>query len=121
MKKRLLYLILSLTLLIAVCIPTTVAWFMRGDRTDMTLELLEINSLVTLYRANDGNLNGVPDLAPSSVAMKYYTELYDFVDPVSDYAQSDPDGGQNETGNAGGFAGERLYVQVCHREQQRRR
>ena len=40
MKKRLLYLILSLTLLIAVCIPTTVAWFMRGDRTDMTLELL---------------------------------------------------------------------------------
>lgn len=88
MKKRLLYLILSLTLLIAVCVPTTVAWFMRGDRTDMTLELLEINSLVTLYRANDGNLNGVPDLATSSVAMKYYTELYDFVDPVSDYAQS---------------------------------
>ena len=73
MKKRLLYLILSLTLLIAVCIPTTIAWFMRGDRTDMTLELLEINSLVTLYRANDGNLNGVPDLDPSSVAMKYYT------------------------------------------------
>ncbi len=88
MKKRLLYLLLSLTLLIAVCIPTTVAWFMRGDRTDMTLELLEINSLVTLYRANDGNLNGVPDLAPSSVAMKYYTEPYYFVDPVSDYAQS---------------------------------
>lgn len=88
MKKRLLYLILSLTLLIAVCIPTTVAWFMRGDRTDMTLELLEINSLVTLYRANDGNLNGVPDLATSSVAMKYYTEPYHFVDPVSDYAQS---------------------------------
>ena len=88
MKKRLLYLILSLTLLIAVCVPATVAWFARGDRTDMTLELLEINSLVTLYRANDGNLNGVPDLATSSVAMKYYTELYDFVDPVSDYAQS---------------------------------
>lgn len=88
MKKRLLYLILSLTLLIAVCIPTTVAWFMRGDRTDMTLELLEINSLVTLYRANDGNLNGVPDLATSSVAMKYYTEPYHFVDPVSNYAQS---------------------------------
>lgn len=88
MKKRLLYLLLSLTLLIAVCVPATVAWFVRGDRTDMTLELLEINSLVTLYRANDGNLNGVPDLAATPGTMLYYTEPYDFVDPVSDYAQS---------------------------------
>lgn len=88
MKKRLLYLLLSLTLLIAVCVPVTVAWFVRGDRTDMTLELLEINSLVTLYRANDGNLNGVPDLAATPGSMRYYTEPYDFVDPVTDYAQS---------------------------------
>ena len=88
MKKRILYLILSLSLLVAICVPVTVAWFVRGDRTDMTLELLEINSLVTLYRAKDGNLNGVPDLALSPAAMKYYTEPYDFVDPVSDYAQS---------------------------------
>lgn len=88
MKKRLLYLLLSLTLLVSVCIPATVAWFMRGDGTDMTLELLEINSLVTLYRSNDGNLNGVPDLATAATVMKYYTEPYDFTDPVSDYAQS---------------------------------
>ena len=88
MKKRILYLVLSLVLLVAVCVPVTVAWFVRGDRTDMTLELLEINSVVTLYRSNDGNLNGVPDVASAPGTMKYYTEPYDFVDPVSDYAQS---------------------------------
>lgn len=88
-RKNILLLMLSFVLLL-VMIPTAVyAWFSRGDNTPMGFEMLEINSTVTLYQCADENRNGVPELAASPVDMKYYREIYDFFDPVTEYARSE--------------------------------
>ncbi len=91
MKKRAVMLSLSFLLLLSVllCSPFTLSWFGRGDGTGVDFELLEINSTVTLYRGVDSNQNGVPDRAAAPVSMKYYEEIYEFTDPVSDFALSE--------------------------------
>ena len=50
------------------------AWYLSTDRmTDMQFNILQIDSLVTLYEANDENYNGVPDLVESGNENKYYS------------------------------------------------
>lgn len=67
----------------------TFAWFSFNNRTPVRLEMLEIKSVVTMYRANDMNKNGVPDIAATPVSMKYYKEKYDFTQLAKDYAYSE--------------------------------
>lgn len=67
----------------------TFAWFSFNNRTPVRLEMLEIKSIVTLYSANDMNRNGVPDIAATTVLMKYYTEKYDFIKLATNYAYSE--------------------------------
>lgn len=50
------------------------AWYLSTDRmTDMKFNILQIDSLVSLYEANDSNYNGVPDLCASGNVDKYYS------------------------------------------------
>lgn len=91
MKKRktLIAAVACLVLAIVIVPIAAYAWFTSGSRTPVDLELLEINSTVTLYRSNDSNRNGIPDRAGTPEKMKYYDEIYDFVDPQTDYAVSE--------------------------------
>lgn len=91
MKKRktLIAAVACLVLAIVIVPVAAYAWFTSGSRTPVDLELLEINSTVTLYRSNDSNSNGIPDRAGTPEKMKYYDEIYDFVDPQTDYAVSE--------------------------------
>lgn len=48
-------------------------WYLSTDRmTDMKFNILQIDSLVSLYEANDTNYNGVPDLVEAGNENKYY-------------------------------------------------
>jgi len=81
---------LAALLLLTALLPTAVyAWFYYRNRTPIRLEMLEIHSLVTLYRGIDGNRNGVPDMATAPTEMKYYTEPRNFEKIASDYALSE--------------------------------
>ena len=88
-SKKLLYCLVSLVLLAAILSAAVYAWFFYANRTPIRLEMLEIHSLVTLYKGIDGNRNGVPDRAATATEMKYYSEIYDFEKIASDYALSE--------------------------------
>ena len=88
-SKKLLSCLAALLLLAAILPAAVYAWFFYANRTPIRLEMLEIHSLVTLYKGIDANRNGVPDRAAAAAGMKYYTEIYDFEKIASDYALSE--------------------------------
>lgn len=89
MLKKITHPMIAALLCLALLTVGTFAWFSFNNRTPVRLEMLEIKSVVTLYRANDMNRNGVPEIAAAPVAMKYYTEKYDFIELAKDYAYSE--------------------------------
>ena len=87
MLKKITHPMIAALLCLALLTVGTFAWFSFNNRTPVRLEMLEIKSVVTLYRANDTNRNGVPEIAATPVAMKYYTEKYDFVELAKDRSE----------------------------------
>lgn len=97
-KFKLILSIVALVFTVAVTIPVIYSWYISTDRVaDMSFDILQIDSLVVLYKAEDSNYNGVPDLSATEnvdmyynaeaetyvpYAMPYYTEKYafDYVD-----------------------------------------
>ena len=72
-KYRILICVVALATVILSAIFITYAWYINVDRvTDMKFNILQIDSLVTLYEANDDNFNGVPNLVDSGNENKYY-------------------------------------------------
>ncbi len=78
MKTKKYILVIAVLICFALIPAVTFAWFFVNDRTPMSFEMLEIQSKVRLYRGNDINNNGIPDLANTETEMDYYTEKYDF-------------------------------------------
>lgn len=75
MKKfKIILPIAALAIAIITTIAVITAWYTPGDRVDdMSFNILQIDSLVTLYKANDSNYNGVPDLQTNQNKNKYYS------------------------------------------------
>lgn len=72
-KYRILICVVALATVIISAIFITYAWYINVDRvTDMRFNILQIDSLVTLYEANDDNFNGVPNLVETGNENKYY-------------------------------------------------
>lgn len=97
--KKLNKIIISVLLITAFCGAGAVfAWFTNGDRMGtMGFKIAKIDSTVTLYKANDANFNGIPDLLYDSEGLPY-TERYNYYDEkysfdresaVLDYARSE--------------------------------
>lgn len=78
MKRKKCIFILAVIACLLLVPAVTFGWFFVNDRTPMSFEMLEIQSKVKLYRGNDINNNGIPDLAQTETQMDYYTEQYDF-------------------------------------------
>lgn len=74
MKKRNLILFGSFALIsIALTVFTIFAWYMYMEKaSNMQFDILQIDSLVTMYQANDENYNGIPNKLDSSNINKYY-------------------------------------------------
>lgn len=74
MKKiRIVLYVVALTTAILAASYIGYAWYISVDRmTDMRFNILQIDSLVTLYEANDDNFNGVPNLVTEGNQNKYY-------------------------------------------------
>ena len=71
--KYLLPVVASITA-IATVIIVLWGWYLSTDRVaDMEFNILQIDSLVTLYEANDDNFNGVPNLSTTQNIDKYYS------------------------------------------------
>lgn len=67
---------LAVTLALAT---TSLSWLVNGDRVvGMQYSIAKIDSSVTLYRANDDNKNGVPNMLETPAAANYYLERFDF-------------------------------------------
>lgn len=72
-KYRILICVVALATVIISAIFITYAWYINVDRvTDMRFNILQIDSLVTLYEANDDNFNGVPNLVETGNENKYF-------------------------------------------------
>lgn len=72
-KYKIIICVVALATVILSAIFITYAWYINVDRvTDMRFNILQIDSLVTLYEANDDNFNGVPNLVDSGNENKYY-------------------------------------------------
>ena len=72
-KYRIVLIVVALATVIVTAISIGYAWFISVDRmTDMQFNILQIDSLVTLYEANDDNFNGVPNKVASGNQNKYY-------------------------------------------------
>lgn len=72
-KIRIVLCVVAIATLIFAASIIGYAWYISVDRmTDMKFNILQIDSLVTLYEANDENYNGVPDLVESGNQNKYY-------------------------------------------------
>ena len=81
MKKKLtLTAVLTVCLLISVVFAAvTYAWIFLGDTAQgMEYSIAKIDSSVILYRANDDNLNGIPNRLDEDTSAKYYIEQYSF-------------------------------------------
>lgn len=89
MKKKKYIIPIVAALCLALASTAAFSWFFVNNSTPMSFEMLEIRSKVTLYRGNDINSNGVPDLAESPVKMGYYTEKYDFEYLAGDSAMTE--------------------------------
>ena len=72
-KLRIVLYVVTLATLALATFFIGYAWYVSVDRmTDMRFNILQIDSLVTLYEANDDNFNGVPNLVDSGNQNKYY-------------------------------------------------
>ena len=72
-KYKIIICVVALATVILSAIFITYAWYINVDRvTDMKFNILQIDSLVTLYEANDDNFNGVPNLVETGNENKYY-------------------------------------------------
>lgn len=72
-KYRIMLIVVAMTTVIALGIFIGYAWYVSVDRmTDMQFNILQIDSLVTLYEANDDNYNGVPNKVSAGNQNKYY-------------------------------------------------
>lgn len=72
-KYKIIICVVALATVIISAIFITYAWYINVDRvTDMKFNILHIDSLVTLYEANDDNFNGVPNLVETGNENKYY-------------------------------------------------
>ena len=72
-KYKIIICVVALATVIISAIFITYAWYINVDRvTDMRFNILQIDSLVTLYEANDDNFNGVPNLVETGNENKYY-------------------------------------------------
>lgn len=72
-KYRITLALVALTTAILLGAFIVYAWYVSVDRmTDMKFNILQIDSLVTLYEANDDNYNGVPNLVSTGNENKYY-------------------------------------------------
>lgn len=72
-KYKIIICVVALATVILSAIFITYAWYINVDRvTDMRFNILQIDSLVTLYEANDDNFNGVPNLVETGNENKYY-------------------------------------------------
>ncbi len=72
-KSRLILSFIALFLTLAVMITMIYAWYINVERvTDMGFKILQIDSLVTTYEANDDNFNGVPNKLTSEHIDKYH-------------------------------------------------
>lgn len=81
MKKKLtLTAILAVALLISIIFASfTYAWLFSGDiARGMEYSIAKIDSSVILYRANDDNLNGIPNRLDENINEEYYLEQYSF-------------------------------------------
>ena len=77
-KTNLIFSIVALAFTLVTIIPVLYAWYITADRVDnMEFNILQIDSLVTLYEANDSNCNGVPDLCDTGNENKYYNSEND--------------------------------------------
>lgn len=76
MKKRIIKIVLefsALAITLTTLISLVTAWYISQDRVkDMSFDILQIDSMVTLYEANDINFNGVPDKQSLANVDKYY-------------------------------------------------
>lgn len=62
-KKQLLISLISLALLLVFTAGVAFAWFLRGDNlSGLFFRVAKIDSDIGLYKANDFNFNGMPDL-----------------------------------------------------------
>lgn len=74
-KTKLILSIIALCLTLAVAIPLIYSWYIYMERVgDMSFDILQIDSLVSFYEAEDSNYNGVPDLCATENYNKYYNE-----------------------------------------------
>ena len=72
-KYKIIICVVALATVIISAIFITYAWYINVDRvTDMRFNILQIDSLVTLYEANDDNFNGVPNLVETGNENKYF-------------------------------------------------
>ena len=74
MKKiNLIFSIAALAFTAITVVTLLYAWYITADRVDdMEFNILQIDSLVTLYEADDSNYNGVPNLSSDENINKYY-------------------------------------------------
>ena len=81
MKKNLtLTAFLAVALVIALAFASiTYAWLFTGDiAKGLEYSIAKIDSTVTLHRAVDDNMNGVPNRLAENVQLEYYSEQYEF-------------------------------------------
>ncbi len=72
-KFKLILSIVALVFTVAVSIPIIYSWYISTVRVaDISFDILQIDSLVVLYEADDSNYNGVPDLSTTANSGKYY-------------------------------------------------
>lgn len=90
--KRLPIIISCVFIAISLFLTTAFAWYTNVQKIDsMSFDILQINSLVTMYEANDSNYNGVPDYLTGNTIdhyqfnnesreyqSKYHQEWYSF-------------------------------------------
>ena len=87
MKKiRVVISLIGLLCSTALSIAIVVAWYVNVSVVnEMEFNILQIDSLVTLYQANDSNFNGVPNRDETNAGKYYNGELKSYVDYASAY------------------------------------
>jgi len=72
-QKNLIVFIIVTFASIALFAFTFYAWYTNTEKvSDMSFDILQIDSLVSMYQANDDNYNGIPNLLNSEDKDKYY-------------------------------------------------
>ena len=75
MKRKVIFYPIIMTITSLLLIVAIYAWYVQLDRVhDMSFNILQIESLVTLYEADDSNYNGVPNLLSDKTIDKYYNK-----------------------------------------------